>query len=105
MEQHLTYRNVTVLSRTDCAILWHDDFQPPSLPHTALCGKYPSEADDSECNIEFGVPIATSDSRVLLGIFAGFSCDGFNQPDLFTGTGDVANWIFQNSYVDGVIAL
>lgn len=105
MQQQLTYTNVTVLPKVECTALWQENFQPPSLPYTSLCGTYPLEADGLQCDIEFGVPLATSNSRVLLGVFAGYECDGVIRPDLYTGTADVAYWIYQNTYVDGVIGL
>lgn len=98
--QPLTYTSVTVHPRTECSPIRQHENTPPILPSTIICGNYPSLSSD-----EFGKPLATLDSRILLGINAGNSSDHFDRPDVYTGTGNVADWIFQNSNVDGVNSL
>lgn len=97
MDHPLTYTNVTVFTKTECASIWQDTYQPTLFPSTAVCGSYLSSL-----NIEFGVPLASSESRVLLGIYADAYSHDNSRPSLYIGTADVANWIFQNSNVDGV---
>lgn len=106
--EYLTYRNVTVLSMTGCKALWADMSYSSSLPSTALCVKNElGDVTTGSCLMEYGVPISTSDTRVLFGILAGYPnyCDGSNQPNLYTRTADVAKWILENSSVDGVDSL
>lgn len=98
--QPLTYTSVTVHTRTGCSPIRQYNNTPSILPYTIICGNYPSLNTD-----EFGKPLATLDSRILLGINAGNSGDTYDRPDVYTGTGNVADWIFQNSNVDGVDSL
>lgn len=91
LDHSLTYTILTVHPRSACVI------PQTVVPATVFCGNDPATQ-----KVEFAVPVATLCGRTLLGIYADYYLAGSDRPDVYTSTAAVANWIFQNTKVDGV---
>lgn len=101
---------MTVYTNAGCKAIWKPEYYPKFNAVSLGCASFNGNSTTGSlfCDAENALPIVTLESRVLVGIQAGYTggdyCDGSGRPMMFTRISTVADWIFKVTNVDGVTA-
>lgn len=103
----LTSENMTAIKNEECAPLVQD--YVVTLHSTSICAVAKTGTFDGPnyfCyNSMMGLPLSTSDSRILIGTLTSQGYCDESTPFIATRTSDYADWIAQTTDIIGVDAI